>query len=183
MLAFVSSGHQGPFNEGVVEGAGQPCHIAVSWKPVESIGQVRRNFRFPVRWKEGEVSIGCSFARIIGNARFETDGDDGVGSLRERVRRQQNRVGGPVLNDGVSKQIVHSLGNGFGRRFCIDEVAAYRTHAPDGNGMVCVELATNNVASNVPHSFPLTRRDFNPSDWHALHRARRTSRCCSMRSL
>ena len=62
-----------------MQGSGQPRYVAFGRKAVECVGEVRGDFRFPVVRKEGQKTVGSSFAGIVGDAGFEPDRDDCVG--------------------------------------------------------------------------------------------------------
>ena len=79
-LAVRSVGDEGAFDEGVVQGAGQPGFVAFRGKAVERIGEVGGNLGATVCGKQCLESIGSSFSWVVGDTGFEPDRDDSVRS-------------------------------------------------------------------------------------------------------
>ena len=182
-LTIASGGHQGPFDEVVVECPGKPRFIAVVRKAVENIGQVGGDFGFGVRWKQRQETVGGGFPWVVGHAGLEADRDDGVRCIGEHTGGEENGVRGALFDDGVGEQVVDTICDGVGRGLTLNEVAADRPDMGNVHVVVGLELSAHDIASNVSHTFPLTGRDLNTSDWHVLHRARWAGGGCSMRSL
>ena len=182
-MTGISVCNEGSLDEVVVKRARQPTFIAVGRKTEESIGEVGGNLGVTVRGKECQKSISSGFSRVVSDAGFESDRDDSVRYGVKHIGREKDGVGCALFDDGVGKEIVHALGDGFVRCFAVYEVAANRPYLSHINAVVGLQLTTNDVATNVAHSFPLTRGDFHTCNWHVVHRARWAKRGCSMRSL
>ena len=163
--------------------ASQPVNVAIRWKTVKDVREVRRNPGIVVVGKQCEEAVGCRLSWVVGDAGFETYCDYSVRRCCERVGGDKHGVRQSVLNDGVGKEIVNPGRNVRRGGLAVDEVAANRANRCDAQPVVRHQLSSNHVATNVAHPVPLTGRYFYTSDWHVVHRARWTERGCSMRSL
>ena len=161
--ALLGGRHHGPFDQTVMQRSRQPLEVAPFGQTVESVGDVRRNACVAVVGKQRQKTVGRCLPWVVGDPRFETHRYDPFGGGLEKRGREHQFIGRSVFDDGVGKHIVNPRCNGLGGRVSFDQIPAHRSDLLHLNAVVGHELATDDVATNIAHSFPLPRRHFHAS--------------------